>query len=103
MGYNSGFKGLKTVSFLLTSPKDLQVHGLGSRGICDFIVPLQRYSNRGSKESLSTVGECKHFEFALQRCLILVLRVLRSEIVLELTNMFNCNAYCNDFNGYDLT
>jgi hypothetical protein len=62
-------------------------------------VPLQRYSKRGSKEGLSIVGKCKLFEFALQRCLILVLHALRSEIVLELTNMFNCN----DFNGYDLT
>jgi hypothetical protein len=49
------------------------------------------------------VEKCKLFEFALQRCLILALHVLRSVIVLEHTNMFNYNAYCNDFNGYDLT
>jgi len=38
------------------------------------------------------VGNCQLFEFALQHCLILVLHVLRSEIILELTN--NVCALC---------
>jgi len=66
----------------------LKVHGLRFQGMCDFIVSLQRYSNGGSKECLSVVGKCQLFEFALRRCLILVLvlHVLRSEIILELSN-----------------
>lgn len=68
------------------------MHGLCLQGMCDFIVSLQRYSNRGSKEGLSMVGNCQLFEFALQHCLILVLHVLRSEIILELTN--NVCALC---------
>ena len=38
------------------------------------------------QEGLFVVGKCQLFEFALRRCLILVLHVLRHEIILELTN-----------------
>ena len=82
----------KDGSFSFNISQGLAGSWLCIQEICDFIVSLKRYSNRGSKEGLSMVGNCQLFEFAIRRCLILVLHVLRSEIILELTN--NVCALC---------
>lgn len=66
--------------FLLISLKDLQVHGLCIQGICNFIVSLQRYGNRGVKGRFVCGWKLLTFRVCTSTFLILVLHVLRSEI-----------------------